>query len=67
MPGRKQPAAQPMMEVSRLMAIKLSKRSWIVGANTLLSDKIRNHIVTGWILIHSLEFTLISTTLNHDP
>ena len=31
-----------------LMAIELSKKSWIVAVNTPLSDKISNHTVKGW-------------------
>ena len=31
-----------------LMAIELSKKSWIVAVNTPLSDKISNHTVEGW-------------------
>ena len=31
-----------------LMAIELSKESWIVAVNTPLSDKISNHTVKGW-------------------
>ena len=30
------------------MAIELSKKSWIIGINTPLSDKISNHTVKGW-------------------
>jgi transposase len=31
-----------------LIAIELSKKSWIVAVNTPLSDKISNHTVKGW-------------------
>ena len=31
-----------------LIAIELSKRSWIVAVNTPLSEKISNHMVKGW-------------------
>src|SRR5215468_6056317 len=31
-----------------LIAIELSKKSWIVAVNTPLSDKISNHMVKGW-------------------
>jgi transposase len=31
-----------------LMAIELSRKSWIVAVNTPLSDKISNHTVKGW-------------------
>ena len=42
------PAATHDGAVRCLMAIELSKRSWIVAVNTPLSDKISNHMVKGW-------------------
>src|SRR5215469_14278617 len=42
------PAATHDGAVRCLMAIELSKRSWIVAINTPLSDKISNHTVKGW-------------------
>jgi len=42
------PAATDHGAVRVLIAIELSKRSWIVAVNTPLSDKISNHMVKGW-------------------
>jgi transposase len=42
------PAATHDGVVRCLIAIELSKRSWIVAVNTPLSDKISNHTVKGW-------------------
>ena len=42
------PAATHDEAVRCLMAIELSKKSWIIGVNTPLSDKIGKHTVNGW-------------------
>jgi transposase len=42
------PAATHDGVVRVLIAIELSKRSWIVAVNTPLSEKISNHTVKGW-------------------
>jgi transposase len=42
------PAATDDGVVRVLIAIELSKKSWIVAVNTPLSDKISNHRVKGW-------------------
>jgi transposase len=42
------PAATHDGVVRCLIAIELSKRSWIVAVNTPLSDKISNYTVKGW-------------------
>ena len=42
------PAATQDGAVRCLMAIELSKKSWIVAVNTPMSDKISNHTVKGW-------------------
>ena len=42
------PAAAQDGAVRCLMAIELSKKSWIVAVNTPLSDKISYHTVKGW-------------------
>jgi len=42
------PPAATHGAVCCLMAIELSKKSWIVAVNTPLSDKISNHTVKGW-------------------
>jgi transposase len=42
------PAAAQDGVVRCLMAIELSKKSWIVAVNTPLSDKISYHTVKGW-------------------
>jgi transposase len=42
------PAATHDGAVRCLMAIELSKKSWIVAVNTPLSDKISTHTVKGW-------------------
>jgi transposase len=42
------PAATHDGAVRCLVAIELSKKSWIIGVNTPLSDKISKHTVEGW-------------------
>jgi transposase len=42
------PAATHDGAVRCLVAIELSKKSWIVAVNTPLSDKISNYTVKGW-------------------
>jgi transposase len=42
------PAATHDEAVRCLMAMELSKKSWIIGINTPLSDKISKHTVKGW-------------------
>src|SRR5499425_3385571 len=42
------PAATHDEAVRCLMAIELSKKNWIIGVNTPLSDKIGKHTVNGW-------------------